>query len=103
MKTKDDKIVLLCECGDVSDQIIMRWFCNLEPDDEQDVYVSFFLRKLPFFKRVVLGLKYIFGYRSKYGEFGEVIIRPEDYTDVERVAETLKKEYERREKKIEKK
>lgn len=47
-------------------------------DDEPELYAYVLLIPEPFFKRVYNGIKYIFGYTSKYGHFDEFIFNPED-------------------------
>lgn len=43
-------------------------------EDEEDIlYVSHHLPRAGFFKRLWRGIKYILGYRSLFGEFGEVV------------------------------
>lgn len=95
MSLREDEAteLFLCTCGDVSDQIIMRYWTDYEKDVYPSVYVSFYLNELPFFKRLWYGIKYIFGYRCKYGHFGEIILKPEDYTKMEKVVDFLKKVY----------
>lgn len=71
--------ILLCECGDPSHQLIMYY----EYDEEYEtpnVYVAVHLTpEKNFFKRLWIGLKYIFfKKRSIYGDFDEIILRPED-------------------------
>lgn len=68
-KSKELEELIICACGDVEHQMIFRTI-----DGDDDVYVSIYLVKLPFFKRLWFGLKYIFGYQSKYGAFDEVIL-----------------------------
>ena len=61
--------LLICECNDVEHQIIFRY------DDTDNVaYMSVHLVKKPFFTRLKNGFKYIFGHKSIYGDFDEVII-----------------------------
>lgn len=61
--------LLLCECNSIEHQIVISY------DEEDNIaYVEYHLTKLPFFKRLVCGIKYIFGKRSKYGDFGEVLL-----------------------------
>lgn len=43
--------------------------------DEDCTYITFFLEGGPWYKRVVTGLKYIFGYKCRYGHFDEVVLR----------------------------
>ena len=97
-KVKTVEELFLCECGDTSDQVIMQWFDD-QDDEYPNVYVSFFLRKKPLWERIKLGIQYIFGKRSKYGEFGEVILKPEDYEKMQKVTDFLKKSYDAIEKK----
>jgi hypothetical protein len=48
-------------------------------DDElQQVYTEVHLVKYGFFARVKYALKYIFGYKSRFGAFDEFIFKPED-------------------------
>ena len=44
-----------------------------------------------FWQRLVNGFKYIFGYKSKYGDFDEMIIKKEDVRKLEKIVEYLKK------------
>lgn len=99
MRDTEKNILFLCSCGDVADQIIMNYWTDYETDDYPCVYVSFHLNTLPFFKRLWLGIKYIFGYKSKYGDFSELILRPKDYTKMQEVANFLKKVYDYEEEK----
>lgn len=82
MKELDEHII--CGCYDVEHSIFFR---TIEGDD--DVYMSVHLAPLPFFKRLVKGIKYIFGYRSKYGDFDEIIITRKDVGKVEKVVRWL--------------
>lgn len=99
MRDDERNILFLCSCGDVADQILMNYWTDYENDSYPCVYASFHLNTLPFFKRLWLGIKYIFGYRSKYGDFGEVILKPSDYTKMQEVANFLKKVYDYEEEK----
>ena len=61
--------LIVCACHNVEHQMIIDY-------DKEDnlAYVEFHLVKLPFFKRVKHGIKYIFGHKSRYGDFDEMII-----------------------------
>ena len=59
-------------------------------DDDEEVYVSIHLAPLPWYKRIVNAIKYIFGHRSPYGDFEEIIITHEDWERVQTIADTLK-------------
>lgn len=48
-------------------------------DEDNSVYSTVFLNQYHgFFKRVWVALKYIFGYKCRYGHFDCFIMRPED-------------------------
>lgn len=81
--------LLVCQCGDVSHQLIINY------DDTPEapaVYVSVHLSpETNFFKRLWRGLKYIFSNkRSKYGDFDEILLRPEDAYKLEYAVNLLK-------------
>ena len=69
----EDKIII-CECGSAEHQLVLRF------DDDKDlgriVYVETHLVPLVWYKRLWLGIKYIFGYKCCYGNFEEVILSP---------------------------
>ena len=79
--------LLLCQCGDPAHQLIIFY------DDAENpaVYVSVHLvREKNFFKRLWRGLKYIFSNkRSIYGDFDEIILRPEDADKLQRAVNLL--------------
>ena len=80
--------LLLCQCGDPSHQLIIFY------DDEQEVptvYVTVHLSpNRNFFKRLWRGIKYIFfNKRSIYGDFDEIILRPNDVDKLIRTVELL--------------
>jgi hypothetical protein len=80
--------LLLCQCGDPSHQLIIFY------DDEQEVptvYVTVHLSpNRNFFKRLWRGIKYIFfNKRSIYGDFDEIILRPNDVDKLRRAVELL--------------
>lgn len=72
------KKLITCQCGDPAHQLIISWYEG--PDDEDDcIYVSMHLNKLPFWKRLKVVIKYLFGKQSIYGAFDEVIIPVSDW------------------------
>ena len=83
-----DKELLLCQCGDPNHQLIIFY----DNDTENPiVYVSVHLvPETNFFKRLWRGLKYIFSNkRSIYGDFDEIILRPEDADKLQKAADLL--------------
>lgn len=79
-KIKDD--VIICKCNSPNHKIIIR-------KDTEDIYVYFFLGDFPFFKRLILGLRYIFKLKNNYGNFEEFIL-PNDEQTINKLEEILK-------------
>lgn len=83
-----EREVLICQCESLEHQVTFSW---LEDDKYGDVYMEVHLTPLSFWQRVVNGIKYIFGHRSKYGDFDDMIIKKEDVWKLEKIVEYLKK------------
>lgn len=64
-----------CECGSLNHT----FFISV---DEDSCYISVHLYPKSFFERVIHAVKYIFGFRSKYGDFEEILINKEDVKDI---------------------
>jgi hypothetical protein len=52
-------------------------------------YIHAHLVKRPLWERIKYGIKYIFGYQSKYGAFDEFIINPDDAERIRKIADYL--------------
>jgi hypothetical protein len=64
------------DCACYSDEHTLRF--TLDPEDG-DIYASQFMNHwFPWWKRVWVGLRYVFGYKCKYGHFDCWIMRDED-------------------------
>lgn len=75
----DTKITtIICNCHSQAHQIS---FYTFEKEDT-DVLITFHLSKLPFRKRFINGLKYIFGKKSIYGDFEEVSTTKTELSEV---------------------
>lgn len=89
---------LICECESL-EHLACFTFCddNVVVDDEgtevnfKYVALSVHLKKFPFFKRLVNGVKYIFGHTSIYGDYDEFIIKKEDAKKFKKVVKYLEK------------
>lgn len=87
--SKEQRETLICQCSSGERQFSFVWW-----EDEYlegEVYMEVHLKPLSFWQRVKNGIKYIFGHRSIYGDFDEVILKKEDAPKLERVVEYLKK------------
>lgn len=82
-----ERELLVCSCGDIEHQLVFSYF----PDDvDKLVYVSVYLNPdQGIFKRIWSAIKYIFGYRSKYGHFDEFILDSESVPKLNNVVRYL--------------
>lgn len=78
--------ILLCECNSSDHQLIMN-----HDEEDNTVYCHVHLASRPFLKRLWYGIKYIFGYKCRYGHWDEFIFNPKDADKMYNVAETLNK------------
>lgn len=63
--------VILCECNSAEHQILFRKFT----DEPETVYMEVHLStNRGFWKRLWYGLKYAFGYKSRFGAWDELIL-----------------------------
>lgn len=78
------------ECRCHSPEHTLRfWF---DDDDKFPcVYASIFLGSAPWPQRVWNAVKYVFGYKCRYGHFDEFLLRPEDCDRLIALAERLKR------------
>jgi hypothetical protein len=58
--------------------------------DEDFLYMTFFLENGSWPRRLLTAIKYVFGHKSNYGHFDEVVLGREE---INRLLETLKNEY----------
>jgi hypothetical protein len=88
MTTERDMEFFECVCS--SDEHTLKVTVYTDPENGlSDFYFSIYLCQYrSFFRRLVAGIKYIFGYKSKYGDFESFILQPKDYA---KLASLLKK------------
>ena len=82
-----EREILICQCESIEHQISFSWIGD---DKDGDVYMEVHLAPLGFWQRVINSIKYIFGHRSKYGDFDEMIIKKEDVWKLEKIVEYIK-------------
>ena len=82
-KQDGERKLLVCDCGDVSHQLI------IQSTVDGNVIVSVHLTQFPFWKRLANGIRYIFGHRSKYGDFEEVILNKSHATALQEAVNVL--------------
>lgn len=63
-----------CECGSPEHTLVFRY-----NEEDNELYTMVFLNQYRnIFKRIWVAIKYIFGYKSKYGDWDCFVLRPED-------------------------
>lgn len=67
---KETKI-FICDCHSIEHQ------CKFYNVDNQ-IFITIHLQSGSFWKRLIYGIKYIFGYSSKFGEWDEFIFKNGD-------------------------
>ena len=82
--------LFICECGDPSHQFIIS--ADKETTEGPCAFISVHLnREHNIFKRIWYAIKYVFGARSIYGDFDEIIINPYDADRLQKVVDFLKR------------
>lgn len=87
-----ERKIFICVCSKAEHQLQMTGW----PDEElnipfNQVFVETLLSKQCFWKRLVYGIKYIFGYQSKTGAFNEIILTKSHVKDLQEVVDFLNK------------
>mgnify|MGYP006981128076 CR=1 FL=1 len=86
-KNMKDYNLFICKCDNTEHQLIFSYF-----KDSDEVYVCIHLiPERNIFKRIFNALKYIFGHKSKYGDFDEFIFNKEDSDKLQKVVNYLNK------------
>ena len=83
-----EKNLVICECGSSEHIIIFRYF---KDDLAPEVYADIHLTKKGFFDRLIYGIKYIFGYQSKFGAFDEIILSQDHADNLQTIVNYLNK------------
>ena len=68
--------IVICDCSSAEHQLVLRYDDDKDKDLGRQVFVEIHLVPLVWYKRLWLGIKYIFGYKCKYGNFEEMILSP---------------------------
>jgi len=73
--------VLICSCNNSEHQVLL-----MRDKNYPEVYVHFHLVKRSFWYRLKYAIKYILGYKSRYGAWDEFVL---NHTHVEKLAEIV--------------
>jgi hypothetical protein len=73
-----ERKIFVCECSSLEHQVSF-WY----DEDEDTLYVETHLvTHKNFFKRLWVGLKYAFGYKSRFGEWDEILLDPKSQKEL---------------------
>ncbi len=61
------KTLFTCRCGSIEHIFVIT-------ADDEDLFIEVHLAPLPLWQRVRQAIKYVFGYRSKWGDFDEILL-----------------------------
>lgn len=81
MSTNQRKKWIECTCTSPEHVLLLRFFTDEKEKYDHSLYVDVYLQMPKWYKRIWRAIKYIFGYRSRYGDFTEIVY------DIERVKE----------------
>lgn len=90
--------ILICECHSTDHQIILLHEYEEEIDENgikkiyPMCYAHINLNKTTFWRRIKYGIRYIFGYRCRYGAFDEFIFNPNDADKLQILVNHLKEQ-----------
>lgn len=83
--------IFICECHTTEHQIVLFQDTYIEGGEEfSSVYIHVMLNKKPLLERIFYGIRYIFGYQSRFGAFDEIILNPEDADRLQEVVDHLR-------------
>lgn len=78
--------LFICQCNSPDHQLIFSY-----DTDWKDVFVSVNLKpESNIFRRIWIAIKYIFGWKSRYGAFDEFIFKRSDAEKLQKVVNHLK-------------
>lgn len=89
--------LFVCDCGDISHQFVVSW-CPDDSDYNDLMYFEIHLNQTKgFWKRLWIAIQYVFGHRSNFGAFDEILLNKHS---AKRLHEELNKFITANEKKI---
>jgi len=82
-KWDEDSIIIGCDCGSNEHQIVVSIWPEVNDDEQCEFFLAPHLRIYDgFFKRLWAAIRYVFGHKSRYGHFGEIVLTPNDVREM---------------------
>jgi len=76
--TEIKRYLLVCDCYFIEHQLIFEYLTD-EESDEKSLSINIHLTAWEnFFQRLVAGIRYAFGHKSRYGEFDNILVSPDE-------------------------
>jgi predicted transposase YdaD len=85
-KTEHFTKTFRCLCNSPEHQFIVEYWNELP--EEKETYIYVLLTKIPFYSRIWVALCYLFGRRSQYGAFEEVVLSAEQTRELYSILKT---------------
>ena len=83
------KEILICDCNSTEHQMV---FMTVGDEHPRECYVHVHLTKKRFLDRVKTAFRHIMGYKSRFGDWDEFILNPEDADKLQKVVDFLRDE-----------
>jgi hypothetical protein len=95
---KRNRFYLECDCNSIEHNLR---FSYIEDDETPQLFVDVPLLSRPrWYKRVWFALKYVFGYRCRYGHFDEFVFSPDEVRQLKEFMEKFEKMVEKAERHV---
>lgn len=79
-----ERLHITCDCGSSEHQ-----FTLIKDTEDDEIWLeTHLITYRNFFKRLWVGLKYAFGYKSKYGNFDSILLTKEDCKKISKFVKT---------------
>jgi hypothetical protein len=79
--------IFVCDCHSFEHQVKFMY-----DDEERVAYLYVHLTRATFWSRLIKGIKYIFGYSSKFGEWDEFVFQEKDQEELRKFLNKINKE-----------
>ena len=70
----DERVVVICDCGSLEHQLVF-WY---DVEDDKLFCEPHLVTHRSFLKRLWRGMKYAFGYKSRFGDWDSTVFTKED-------------------------
>lgn len=77
IKPENDEI-FVCDCNALEHIIRFQYWDSKYDNEENIIYVAYHLQSDSLWERIKTAIKHILGHRSKYGDFGELLLNEDD-------------------------